>query len=48
MAVYVVSAKEVEPPKEVESIDWTLLTNVPVNSIEHDKLPETMTLWHSS
>ncbi|APR97861.1 IS4 family transposase [Wolbachia endosymbiont of Folsomia candida] len=32
VAVYVVSAKEMDPPKGVEAIDWTLLTNVPVNS----------------
>lgn len=30
--VYVVSAKEKNPPKGVEAIDWTLLTNVPVNN----------------
>jgi hypothetical protein len=32
LAIYVVSAKEIDPPKGVEAIDWTLLTNVPVNS----------------
>ncbi|UIP92852.1 transposase [Wolbachia endosymbiont of Anopheles demeilloni] len=30
--VYVVSAKEINPPEGLEAIDWTLLTNVPVNS----------------
>lgn len=34
VAVYVVSAKEINPPKGVEAIDWTLLTNVPVTSFE--------------
>jgi hypothetical protein len=34
VAVYVVSAKEIDPPKGVEAIDWTLLTNLPVNSVE--------------
>lgn len=32
IAVSVVSVKEVDPPKGVEAIDWTLLTNVPVAS----------------
>ncbi|WP_425384012.1 IS4 family transposase [Wolbachia endosymbiont (group B) of Eupithecia inturbata] len=32
IAIYVVSAKETNPPERVEAIDWTLLTNVPVNS----------------
>ncbi len=30
--VYVVSAKETNPPEGLETIDWTLLTNVPVNN----------------
>ncbi|MCM1001617.1 MAG: IS4 family transposase, partial [Wolbachia endosymbiont of Melophagus ovinus] len=30
--VYVVSAKEIDPPEGLEAIDWTLLTNVPVNN----------------
>ena len=32
--VYVVRAQEINPPKGVERIDWTLLTNVPVTSFE--------------
>jgi hypothetical protein len=34
LAVYVVSAKEIDTPPGIEAIDWTLLTNVPVNSFE--------------
>ena len=34
VAVYVVRAKEIEPPCGVEPIDWTLLTNIPVTSFE--------------
>jgi hypothetical protein len=34
VAVYVVSAKEMNPPEGVEALDWTLLTNVPVTSFE--------------
>jgi hypothetical protein len=32
--VYIVSAKEKNPPDNVEAIDWTLLTNVPVNNLD--------------
>jgi hypothetical protein len=32
--VYVISAKEINPPEGVEAIDWTLLTNVPVNNMD--------------
>jgi hypothetical protein len=31
--VYVVSAKEINPPENTEAIDWTLLTNIPVNNM---------------
>ena len=34
LAVYVVSAKEIDAPVKEEAIDWTLLTNVPLNSFE--------------
>ena len=34
VAVYVIRAKEINPPKGSEAIDWTLLTNIPVNSFE--------------
>ena len=34
VAVYVIRAKEIDPPKGSEAIDWTLLTNIPVNSFE--------------
>ena len=32
--VYVIRAKEMNPPEGVEAIDWTLLTNIPVRSFE--------------
>lgn len=34
VAVYVIRAKEINSPKGSEAIDWTLLTNIPVNSFE--------------
>ncbi|WP_419234585.1 IS4 family transposase [Rickettsia endosymbiont of Nabis limbatus] len=34
LAVYVVSAKEINAPVGVEAIDWTILTNIPVSSFE--------------
>jgi hypothetical protein len=34
LAVYVVSAKEINAPVGVDAIDWTLLTNVPVRNFE--------------
>lgn len=34
VAVYVIRAKEIHPPKGLEAIDWTLLTNIPINSFE--------------
>lgn len=34
ISVYVISAKETNPPEGVEPIDWTLLTNIPVTSFE--------------
>lgn len=34
LAVYVVSAKEINAPSGVDVIDWTLLTNVPVSNFE--------------
>ena len=30
--VYVISAKETNPPEGLEAVDWTLLTNVPINN----------------
>lgn len=32
--VYVIRAKEMNPPEGVEAIDWTLLTNLPVTNFE--------------
>jgi hypothetical protein len=32
--VYVINAKEINPPEGVEAIDWPLLTNVPVNNMD--------------
>lgn len=32
--VYIIRAKEMNPPEGVEAIDWTLLTNIPVTSFE--------------
>ncbi len=34
IAIYVINAKEINPPEGVEAIDWTLLTNIPVTSFE--------------
>lgn len=34
VAVYVIRAKEMNPPEGVEAIDWTLLTNIPVTNFE--------------
>ena len=34
VSVYIISAKEMNPPEGVEAIDWTLLTNVPVTNFE--------------
>lgn len=34
VAVYVIRAKEMNPPGGVEAIDWTLLTNIPVSNFE--------------
>lgn len=34
VAVYVIRAEEINSPKGSEAIDWTLLTNIPVNSFE--------------
>lgn len=34
VAISVVRAKEIDPPKEAEAIDWTLLTNIPVVNCE--------------
>jgi hypothetical protein len=34
IAIYVIRAKEINPPEGVEEIDWTLLTNIPVTSVK--------------